>query len=154
MGRGKGKRSNSRKESNEPPAKRRSQVDVATTVTRETRRGARAVRNQGRSRDPPMDQMEPRQEDNSDEPLKRQDIPTLVHEVIRRLSSQTADVVPSPSTARQEEVETAPTAVTTTATTAAVQDPSGSSSQTFTTPTEPAASSSALSGATQLQPGM
>ena len=72
-----------------------------------------------------MDQMEPRQEENSDEPLKRQDIPTLVHEVIKRLSSQTATVVPSPNTTRQEGLETAPTAITTTATTAAVQDPSG-----------------------------
>ena len=73
-GRGKGKRSNSRKESNQPPAKRRNQVDAAITVTRESRRGGRVVRDQGRRGNPPTDQVELRQEENSNEPLKRQDI--------------------------------------------------------------------------------
>ena len=76
--------------------------------------------------------------------MSRQDIPNLVHKVIRCLSSQTTGVVLSLSAARQEGLETAPTAVTTTATTAAFQDPSGLSLQTFTTLTEPAASSLAL----------
>ena len=160
-GRGKGKRSNSRKESNQPPAKRRNHVDLdvdaATTVTRESRRGGRAVRDQGRREDPPADQAELRQEENSDEPLKRQDIPTLVHEVLKCLSSQAAAVVPTSSSARREGLETVSNAITTTATTSVVQDSSGPSSSLTphsTTPVDPATSSSAFLGATQLQPGM
>ena len=159
-GRGKGKRSNSRKESNQPPAKRRNHVDLdvdaATTVTRESRRGGCVVRDQGRREDSPADQVELRQEENSDEPLKRQDIPTLVHKVLKCLSSQAAAVMLTLSSARQEGLETVSNAITTTATTSIAQDPSGPSSLPphSTTPVDPATSSSAFLGATQLQPGM
>ena len=78
---------------------------------------------------------------------------SLVHEVLKHLSSQTTAVVPSPSTAKQEGLETISIAIPTT-TTAAVQDPSGLSSLTPTTPIDPATSSSALLGTTQLQSGM
>ena len=124
-------------------------------MTRESRRG-RAVRDQGRRGDPPADQVELRQEENSDEPLKRQDILTLVHEVLKCLSSQAAAVMPTSSSARQEGLETISNAITTTATTSVAQDPSGPSSLTphSTTPVDPATSSSAFLGATQFQPGM
>ena len=151
MGRGrrKGKCSNIRKESNEPPAKRRNQVDPPTTVAKEFRRGGCAVRDQGRCGDSPADL---RQEENSDESLKRQDILTLVHEVLKCLSSQAAVVVPTSSSARQEGLEIVSNAITTMATTSVVQDPSGPSSLTPTTLVDPATSSSAFLGATQLQP--
>ena len=93
------------------------------------------VRDQGRRGNPPTDQVELRQEENSNEPLKRQDIinvvPTLVHEVLLKcLSSQAAAVVPTSSSVRQEGLETVSNAITTTATTSVVQDPSGPSSLT------------------------